>query len=58
MKANKETEFVVKNLLPRKDQDLGFTGKYNTIKCLKGININPFQNLQKIRTIYEKDYTP
>ena len=58
MKANKESELVVKNLLPRKDQDLGFTGKYNTIKCLKGININHFQNLQKIRTIYEKDYTP
>ena len=48
MKANREIELVVKNLPPRKAQDLGFTGEYNTIKYLKGININPFQNLPKI----------
>ena len=58
MKANKEIELVAKNLPPRKAQDLGFTGEYNTIKRLKGLNINHFQNLPKIRTTYEKNYTP
>ena len=58
MKTNKETELVVKILPPRKAQDLGFTGEYYTIKCFKRININPSQNLPKIRTTYEKDYTP